>query len=455
MHGHRMCCSRSCIDYESYSLMWTKVSSGYIHRGQNLDQAFLLFSRGWKMNECGFGVLGQKPVGIISLYYKNYNCGGLLQSLALCRAIGKLGTSAEQICYDRGQPNIQTESFRRKLLRSLKTGTFFLSLKTKVAIRLHRGEIEAARKYRAETFTPFEKMIPHSAETYDSDNIASALDWYSCFVTGSDQVWSWALAGVTDESESMSKGRIPYFLNFVPDDVKKVAYAASISCPYIPDKLQPFYFRAVERLDAVSLRERSSLELFPEEIRKKIDVVVDPTMLLTGDEWASTLNLSSCPVEGKFIFCYLLDPSKKEVKDVKKISKILGLPIVMRPNMTCSPVSYDKKLADIPDYDMGPTEFVNYIRNATLVVTNSFHGSVFSILFHTPFFVVKRLSKVSMHSRIESLLGDYGLEDRLLEHGFDEALVRNHLDVDWTYVDSQLEKNRKYSMDWLKRALEN
>ena len=123
--------------------------------------------------------------------------------------------------------------------------------------------------------------------------------------------------------------------------------------------------------------------------------------------------------------------------------------------MTCSPVSFDKKLADIPDYDMGPKEFVNYIRNATVVVTNSFHGSVFSILFHTPFFVVKRQSKVSMHSRIESLLGDYGLEDRLLEHGFDEASVRNHLDIDWIYVDSQLAKNRKYSMDWLKRALED
>ena len=390
---------------------------------------------------------GKPTVGVITLYYHSRNCGGLLQAYALCKSLESIGYNAQQICYS-GASHSSSERCAGFLTKLRKKGPWYslLAIVKKIEyvfyFRLNAKKIEKGSK----PFVEFEKMVSHSSKVYNNQSIECTVGEYTAFITGSDQVWNWS--GGTHRFKA-------YFLNFVPTDVKKVAYAASISCPYIPEELQPFYNEAVERLDAVSLRERSSLELFPEEIRKKIDVVVDPTMLLIGDEWASTLNLSSCPVEGKFIFCYLLDPSKEEVKTIKRISRTLGLPIVMRPNMTCSPVSYDKKLADIPDYDMGPAEFVNYIRNATLVVTNSFHGSVFSILFHTPFFVVKRQSKVSMHSRIESLLGDYGLEERLLEYGFDEALVRNHLDIDWTYVDSQLEKNRKYSMDWLKRALED
>lgn len=191
------------------------------------------------------------------------------------------------------------------------------------------------------------------------------------------------------------------------------------------------------------------MNLFPSPLKQKIDVVVDPTMLLSGDQWTSFLGLQPCGVNDKFIFCYFLDPSKEEVMAAKKISKLLELPIVMRPNMNGSSFSYDIKLADNPDYNMGPKEFVNYIKNATLVITNSFYGSVFSILFHTPFFVLKRKSKVSMHSRLESLLGDYGLESRLLELNFDKARVKNSLPVDWAYVDRLLEKNRQDSINWL------
>ena len=118
-----------------------------------------------------------------------------------------------------------------------------------------------------------------------------------------------------------------------------------------------------------------------------------------------------------------------------------------------SPTSYDYHLADIDDFNMGPKEFVNYIKDASIVLTNSFHAAVFSIQFHTPFYVIKRESKVSMSSRLDSLLDDYGLKDRQISETFDEADVSGYDSIDWDRVDSILNKNREFSIQWLKNAL--
>lgn len=397
-----------------------------------------------------------KLVGIVSLYYHNTNCGGLLQAFALCKVLELMGLSAEQICIDEnGFKIFPTEKIISKVVRKIKTEGFlplFKIARDKISNILHHRDYCT----HLNAFSVFEKKISHSNIVYSLGTLSELAKEYDVFISGSDQVWSWALKYIdekyVDKTQEYNQLLDIYFLRFVPENKLKIAYAPSIACPYIPDNLKQYYYDSINRLSAVSIREKSSLDLFPDDLRKKITPVCDPTLLLNGEQWCKSLNLDKKKTE-QYIFLYLLNPSKSDRKIVKRLSKITGLKVITSPNITMSPTSYDYHLADIDDFDMGPKEFVNYIKDASLVLTNSFHAAVFSIQFHTPFYVIKRESKVSMSSRLDSLLDDYGLKDRQLSEMFDEADVSGYDSIDWDKVDSILNKNREFSIQWLKNAL--
>lgn len=387
-----------------------------------------------------------KSVGIISLYNHNYNCGGLLQAAALCEILKKLGYNAEQICFHKSKEHEPKKSLLQKIEYHVREKDFFQIVSLKIASKLHPNYMKDFPK----SFISFESWVPHSERVYTEDTIAEVIEKYDIFITGSDQVWSWQFNSI--EGSDKQPYLDAYFLNFVPADKLKIAYAPSIACPYIPDNLKQYYIDSINRLDAVSIREKSSLDLFPDDLRKKITPVCDPTLLLNGEQWCKSLNLNEKKTE-QYIFLYLLNPSKSDRKIVRKLSKITGLKVITSPNITMSPTSYDYHLADIDDFNMGPKEFVNYIKDASLVLTNSFHAAVFSIQFHTPFYIIKRESKVSMSSRLDSLLDDYGLQDRQISETFDESTVSGYDNIDWDRVDVILNKNRDFSMQWLKNAL--
>lgn len=397
-----------------------------------------------------------KLVGIVSLYYHNTNCGGLLQAFALCKVLELMGLSAEQICIDEnGFKIFPTEKIISKVVRKIKTEGFlplFKIARDKISNILHHRDYCT----HLNAFSVFEKKISHSNLVYSLGTLSELAKEYDVFISGSDQVWSWALKYIdekyVDKTQEYNQLLDIYFLRFVPENKLKIAYAPSIACPYIPDNLKQYYYDSINRLDAVSIREKSSLDLFPDDLRKKITPVCDPTLLLNGEQWCKSLNLDKKKTE-QYIFLYLLNPSKSDRKIVKRLSKITGLKVITSPNITMSPTSYDYHLADIDDFDMGPKEFVNYVKDASLVLTNSFHAAVFSIQFHTPFYVINRESKVSMSSRLDSLLDDYGLKDRQISETFDEADVSGYDNIDWDRVDNILNKNRDFSIQWLKNAL--
>lgn len=394
-------------------------------------------------------------IGIISLYYKNHNCGGLLQAFSLCKILSSLGVNVEQVRVDENSFYVIDSQFLKKFIDKVKKdGLFSLvcAIKNKMIRKLRNRSFAGYIK----SFSSFEAEIPHSEKVYVSASIPDLANDYDLFISGSDQVWSWALKYIDDSrvDKSLKYNQLldVYFLRFVSDEKLKIAYAPSIACPYIPDNLKQYYFDSINRLDAVSIREKASLELFPDELKNKITPVCDPTLLLNSKQWCDALNLSE-KKDGKYIFIYLLNPVKKDRMVVKKIKKITGLKTVTCPNITMSPSSYDYHLADIDDFNMGPKEFVNYIKNASLVLTNSFHATVFSMQFHTPFYVVDRDSKVSMGSRLDSLLDEYCLNDRKLSQDFSEDEVKIYDNIDWSSVDDILNGKRKFSLNWLKNAL--
>lgn len=403
-------------------------------------------------------LLERRPkLGILSLYYKSENCGGLLQAFALCNVISKLGYDVEQIRYQASVAIASSnESLVKKTLHHLKTDGLSDTVKLIMSRLDFSGKVKKSRALRTKVFSAFEAQIPHSERVYNDDDLAESVDDFDIFVVGSDQVWNWNFCGTvqTDGSIKPTVELDNYLLRFVPEERRKFSYAASLACPYIPDELKETYFDSIKRLDAASIRESANLVLFPDDVRKDISVVVDPTLLLNADEWIEALGLSRERKKGGYIFLYLLSCTKEDRKAVKRMAKVLGLPTVTRPDIVQDVFHrYDIGLADVEDWNMGPKEFVDYIRNASLVITNSFHATVFSMQFHTPFYIFKRDSKVSMHSRLESVADDYKLGDRIISHDCD---VRS-LDVegiDWNHVDEVLIEKRKESMNFLLNALQ-
>ena len=412
-------------------------------------------------------------VGILTQYFHSCNCGGLLQAFALCSVLRAKGQEATQVCYDldgvilqERMPAVGNEPTPviPRVVRHIRNGNLIVAVKDAIRQSLYARRQEHDIRIKADSiqrFYCFGDDIPHSPKVYDQSNVEEILDIYDTFITGSDQVWNWTWK--FDEKEQTWSSDIQkkilddMFLRFVPEDVLKIAYAPSISCPNIPTGIQQYYEESVSRLDAISIRESSSRELFPPDLRKRITPVLDPTLLMDKNDWCKALNL---PISRKrrkpYIFLYLLGPCQEDRVVVRRIADLLGLPVITRPNiiqLTRSKDALDSNLADVEDYRMGPKEFVHYIRDAELVLTNSFHAAVFSMNFHTPFYVFQRTSKVSMQSRMESLASDYDLAERFLSYDFSDDVVRPYDRIDWEKVDRILGEKRRQSMTFLENAL--
>lgn len=404
----------------------------------------------------------QKRIGIISRYYRNSNCGGLLQAFAMCVVLRQLGFDAEQICYDDSvayQLAVANEDHPRerplfvKVLSIIRQdgmlGIVPRILEKMDEKRFRRRKIDIA--IPEDVFRKFADGIPHSARFYTNEDIVNVGNDYDAYVVGSDQVWNWAINWFFTLPANHFEFPQPLdvtLLRFVSDGKPRIAYAASLSCPYIPDGLKDLYFSSISRFDAISIREKDSLSLFPPQLKDRIRVVEDPTLLLSSNEWRDLLDIR--PEKDGTIFCYFLGGEVKDGKSAKRISKILGMPI------SAATYACNYGHVDIEYHDMGPREFVQHIMNASLVLTNSFHASLFSIQFHTPFYVFDRKWAVSMTSRLTSLLSDYGLQDRMITHDFDKRKIRSsYSDIDWSRVDEIIKKRREYSIDFLKTSLKD
>lgn len=399
-------------------------------------------------------------IGILTYYYKSHNCGGLLQAYALVRFLSEYGYDVEQICFKPSNPFAGEKAFSkiRRHLRNDGFGDTISLVFRELADRLFaRGNSDSEKDFIS-SFEEFERDIPHSLKVYDENDIADVISNYDAFIAGSDQIWSWVF-NTMERGNGTRDTRVldAYMLRFVPEYIYKLSYAASISCPNIPNTLSRYYEESIMRLDAASIREEASLALFSEEVRKRISVVLDPTLLLTREKWCDDLKLGNRTIDKPYLFLYLLGTEKENrriLKSVKAISERFGLPILTNPGTRNGRgKSYLAGFADFEDYWMGPREFVQHVRDAALVITNSFHATVFSLNFHTPFYVLKRDGKVSMHSRIESVIYDFGIASRVLGRDFDISAL-NLDDVDWRHIDEVMDDKRSFSRDFLVNGLE-
>lgn len=269
----------------------------------------------------------------------------------------------------------------------------------------------------------------------DISHISSKIiDEFSLFFTGSDQVWNPNFGRMSDID----------FLCFA-DKSKRNSFSASFGISEIPEEMQDYYRENLKSLNHISVREDAGKKIIEDLTgRTDVEVLVDPTMLLTAEEWDT---VSKEPEQisklngKKYILNYFLgDLSEQRKKEISRIAKENDCEII--------------NILDKNDlfYVSGPSEFLWLEKNAFLICTDSFHSSVFAILFNKPFIVFNREDELeNMNSRLETLLSKFELNDRYYNGKITDEL----LSVDYTKTYKLLELERKKADDFINRCLNN
>ena len=382
-------------------------------------------------------------IGIVT-YTHCYNQGADLQAYALIRILKRMGYDAEVVWFDRvpvgklQRRKIACRALTGRLLHNPIRGMCelaFLFVKAFVPKKPSNAFSEAWHE-RVKAYDEFwREMIPHSEKVRVCD--LSSLT-YDCYVAGSDQIWNWRTTG--DLS--------PYFLLFAPSTSRRIAYAASVSVERIDSDFEDLYRRGLANLHAVSVRETMGADAIKHLTDKRIEVVLDPTLLLLGSEW-NEIESSRISFSFPYIFSYTLNSSKGYTLLMLRYARQKGLRIL---NVSPMPsLIKDPQIVDV--CNAGPCEFLYLLSRATCVFTNSFHGTAFAVNYHRPFFSILNPYSTT-NSRVLSIANLLSLQGRVFMD--DRARVRDLVgaaDIDYTCVDSKLDALRKSSMDFLQTAL--
>lgn len=377
-------------------------------------------------------------IGIISMYHKNKNYGGLLQAYALPKAISKLNYDCEQIRWPHMHKVLPDA--KRKL-----TVKILLSKIVKFPQRQIKRKIQKNIRnnvsLRNKKFEEFENSIPHSEKCYLRNNIRECNSLYKGFITGSDQVWN------------MSWYNQEYFLDFAEDSKCKCSYAASMPDVNLTDAEKDVVYNHLKSFNAISTREKETAVMLSELLDREVQTVLDPTLLLTTDTWDEIC--AERMIKDKYIFCYFLGNAKEDKKIAKRFSKKTGLKLVTLPHLNQVNMS-DLNFADINLYNIGPREFISLIKHAEYVITDSFHAAVFSNLYKVKYFVFPRIDACKMDSRIVDLLSLFDETER-----FCDCAEKRNVQYLLMLKDNKLKENtsdfnvmRDYSLSYLQTCLE-
>jgi len=348
--------------------------------------------------------MDKKRVGIVTIISNNY--GNRLQNYAMQKALEELNCNVYTI------PSKQ-KSFKQQLKDFVSFVMSFVPNQKMINPR----------------WVLFNYKIQWYKHLVDYDGI---LDDFDAFIAGSDQIWN-PYFHFNSERE---------FLTFAPYE-KRIAYAASIGVEKLPEEKVEEYKNYILDIPFVSLRENEGAQLVYELIGKKVEVVLDPTMLVSREHWIHLAKQAKVKQEKKYILKYFLGEENDAFhQQINKIAKENHLEIV---DLYKDPYYYKQ---------CGPIEFINFIRQSEYVFTDSFHATVFSLLFHKKFGVLKRsIHKTTgnMESRIKTLLKNYELEERYIQSIDDFKII--YEDYDDEKVMMILHQRKNESLHFLKNAL--
>lgn len=370
-------------------------------------------------------------VAILTQPLKN-NYGGILQAYALQKTLREFGCQVVTVDRQRNKRNIVV-----RLFRPLKPVIYDIFGK-----KIGRWLSPAKDEYVHAGMTEFIKRHISMTPKIDSNTKLAkhfVLNRYDAIVVGSDQVWR----------PIYSPDIYNFFCDFVIDDINIISYSASfgVSSWEYTDEQTERCRSLIKKFKAVSVREDSGVLLCREKFEVDSELVLDPTLLVNKGEYEELIGNKKSEGSGK-IFKYILDgsPLKKEVVDA--ISSKLGKSV-----FTTYPIKSlsDRSISDWSDYRFPAVEeWLDSFKSAHFVVTDSFHGCAFSIIFNKPFVVID--NKARGNARLVSLLNIFGLTERLVSEGSVIAELRL-MEIDWIKVNKIKQSCQQKSVSFLLRNL--
>lgn len=360
-------------------------------------------------------------------FHAAHNYGSMLQAYALQQVILRLGHSNVII-------NLRTSRQRNLYCKPLKyRGNIFILF---LRCLFYLPFIKSLNK----KYNLFEQYLKDNLlltrEFLTENEIENANLKFDCYISGGDQIWN--IAPIDFDWS--------YFLPFVKRG-KKISYAVSMG----PKGIQAQQKRGLIKeylstYNIIGVREEGTKKIISEFLSKNIQVVLDPVLLLTKDEWCNHFDRTPI-IKGRYIFMYV-PMFNKQVYDLSLlISKRLKIKVVTTTFQLKSLfyTSFEKKL------EVGPCEFLNILSNANLVISGSFHATVFAVLFHIPFFSVGG----DKDNRTSFFLNSLNLLARTISLSDWEEKINKAFYCDFSKADSILNKERIKSIDFLKTSIEN
>ena len=371
-------------------------------------------------------------IGIVTWYiYDNF--GSVLQVYAMQQAIKKLGYENDIIKYHGNQYISKkrtdlTELYQR-IIRKIKKAFGILEYK-------YFSYFKTEYQNRNIKFNDFRNNFLVFSKKYYNYNELVDNDEYDAYICGSDQIWSPALVDKF------------YYLDFVKNKNKTIAYAPSFGRSYINKDVSSSVKTLINNIRYLSIRENKGAKLIKELTGREAIVVLDPTFLLSADEWDKILIK---PKEKKqYILCYFLGKiSAWKYRKIIELQKRGNYELIIIANKI-----NDLKYKSFSKINVGPGEFIGYVKNASIICTDSFHGIAFSIIFKKQFYAFLRFKDNevnSQNSRVYNILEIFSLNSRLV---FPEKEITDS-DIYYKNIQEILNNQVLKSIDYLSSSLKN
>jgi hypothetical protein len=357
-------------------------------------------------------------------FHAAHHYGAMLQACALAKTAAAVAGECELIDYVRPD-NLEAG---RVFQRGFSPGVTARNLHSLLRYSAFR------RRYgRFENFV--QEVMRLSPERYLTiDEITAAPPRYDVTICGSDQIWN---PFIFHEQRFD-----PVFFASFAQSGRKVAYAPSFGAAAVEGAVADELRGLVQGFSHLSAREARGAEILGRASGREVPVVLDPTLLMEKDEWAA-LAAPPPPEDKPYLLCYFVSPPGRLTRFINDIKRNRGAGAVQLAGTR-------RKAPGVGNvvFDAGPREFLSLFQNAAFVLTNSFHGAVFSILFEKPFVCSAGGGEDGQSSRTGNLLATLGLSGRLIANGETDIT-----DIDYNSVGERLRAERERSMAYLRAAL--
>lgn len=370
-----------------------------------------------------------KKIGIIT-FHNSYNCGSMLESYAIQKYIQYKGIECEII-------NFSNEG-QKDLYRIMKKNNSLKNIIRNCILLPHKKKLEFSNsKYEL-----FKKNNFKLSKEYTHAN--DIEDYYDIVVAGSDQIWNITIKDADDA----------YFLNWVKN-AKKVAYAPSFGAKKISNYTSDVnkYVEFLKSFNALSVREKNGQKWIKELTNIDVPVLIDPTLLFDSSEYDKIIDKEYKLPQKEYIFFYCPQFNVEICKFVKKVSKKYNLPVIAWSAKSYYLKGINRFGFELPEYE-SPSVYLKLIKNAKLIFTTSFHGSIFSTIYRKNFYTIKNGEMYGDDDRVITLLESLKMEERLIPFEFNDKFDYIQ-DINYEKYDENIKKLKEKANSYIEKNICN